>query len=163
MTNPLSKTLGLLAILTLFLLAGCETKIVNEWTAAPFIDAYGNENGFILSVDAERLSSNINEATISFNEIEDLISGGYKEIFTITVDSNSPETEFTVTTPDQQEYVFTCYSGLIFNIDYESNDIAQMIALMEYPYLIFKTDEYSFTLSTSKFIALYQEHFSPSM
>lgn len=141
------------------LITGCNQKLKNEWAAKPFIDAYGNENGVKLEIQGEFLSGDIKTASINFTNIEDLISGGYKEVFTLEFGNFSSSDSVTVTTVNGDSETFSCYDGLIFDIDYESDDINRLLELMDSESLVFKQGNRSFTISTKGFYNLYEKHF----
>lgn len=148
-----------LILLMIIVITGCEAPLKNEWATEPFTDAYGNTNRISLKINGERLSPGLTSAEIRFAQIEDLISGGYKEVFSVTMNGKSASDEMIVIDAAGQEYIFTCYDGYIFDIDSESNVIETMIGLMENKELIFRQGDQSFTISTMKFTDLYEDFF----
>jgi hypothetical protein len=139
----------------------CETKLKNSWQAKPFINAFEEEQGVMLYIAGERLSDNVEEALVSFNMNQDLISGGFKEVFTFTLNGSSSwgEDYLKVITPGRDTVSFNIYDGLLFNIDYESTDVSQFIELMNHESLEIHSGKYQFTISTSGFLDLYKENF----
>ncbi len=118
----------------------------------PVPDEFGEDSGKIyLQVYGEDLSEGLNEAVITYSTFNDLISGGEKTIFTITLNGQNSNEQVMVITPDKQEVAFNCYDGIIFNIDHESHDVEHLEELMQYGKLIFKQGPYQFAISTKGF------------
>lgn len=143
----------------IFILTGCNNSLKNEWTTTPYRDAYGDITGVSLIIEGEHLSAGLDSATLSFSLIEDLISGGYRDIFTLTLNGTTSGDEVSILTPDGEEHFFNCYDGIIFNIDYETNDIARLFELMNFSELQLKQGTYTFSISTKNFLNLYKENF----
>ncbi len=143
-----------------FAVLSCTSQeLKNEWVAKPFIDAYGKENGVKLEIQGEFLTGDMQTASINFSNIEDLISGGYKEVFTLAFGNYSGSDSVTVTTAEGDLEVFSCYDGLIFDIDYEADDINRLLEMMDSESLVFEQGDRSFTISTKGFQELYEKHF----
>jgi hypothetical protein len=142
-------------------LNSCTSKLENSWQAKPFINAFEEEQGVALYIAGERLSDNLNNAQVNFSLNQDLISGGFKEVFTFTLNGSSSwgEDNIEIITPNGESFLFDIYDGLLFNIDFESNEVARFIELMNYESLEIKTGSYAFTISTVGFINLYKENF----
>ena len=126
-----------------------------------FINAFEEEQGVALFIMGERPSDGLNEAQISFNLNQDLISGGFKEVFTFTINGSTSwgEDYIEVISPNGETYDFDIYDGLLFNIDNESNEVARFIELMNYEWLEIRSGTYAFTISTAEFINLYKTNF----
>jgi hypothetical protein len=139
----------------------CEQKLENSWQAKPFINAFEEEQGVALSINGERLSEGLQNAQVTFSLNQDLISGGFKEIFTFTLNSSTPwqEDQIEVFTPFGESYVFDIYDGMLFNIDYESNEVSRFIELMNNEWLEIHSGKIQFTISTKEFLNLYQTNF----
>ena len=162
--NKLIFKYSLITLIGSLVLVGCETKLINEWSSQPFIDAFGKENGVVLFINGEQLSENLDVAVISFSLVNDLISGGYKEMFTINLNNSSFGEDIIITDMFGIKHEFTSYDGMIFNIDYESNDIDRLMELMNNEELTISQGEYSFMINTKGFLNLYSEHFrQPNM
>ena len=147
--------------LCLIILMSCTQKLENSWQAKPFINAFEEEQGVALSINGERLAGGLEKAQVTFSLNQDLISGGFKEIFTFTLRSPIPWEEDTIEvfTSTGESYVFVIYDGLLFNIDYESNEVSRFIELMNNEWLEIHSGRYQFTISTREFLNLYQTHF----
>lgn len=143
----------------IFLLNGCEKKLENIWQTRPFINAFGEEEGVALFIDGERLSDGLEDAQVSFNLNQDLISGGYKQIFTFVLNGSTAGGDIEVITPTNETFLFELYDGILFNIDYESNVISEFIELMNHEYLVLKQGQFQFTINTARFLDLYQTNF----
>ena len=135
------------------LISSCTPEIIPGWQETPVKDEFGNNTGkTMLKVDGYNLSDGVNEAFLTYYILEDLISGGFKPIFTISINGGSSSESVTVKTPDNQEVEFDCYDGIIFNIDNESDNIERFIELMKYQELRLRQDNYSFTINASGFL-----------
>ena len=156
---PSSKTIPVFIIV--LGLVGCDNKLKNVWEAQPFVNAFNEEQGVALYISGERLTGGLNEARVSFNVNQDLISGGFKEIFSFTLNGTSSWGEDTieVITPNGEAFVFDIYDGLLFNIDYESQEVGRFIELMNYESLEIRSGTFSFSISTKNFIDLYKASF----
>jgi len=138
---------------------GCESKTAIEWETKPFIDAYGEENGVSLFITGEELSDNLDVAIISFSLFNDLISGGYKEMFSFSLNNTTSSENIIITDMLGNNHEFESYGGMIFNIDPASNEISRVLELMNNEELIIKQGEHSFKVSTKGFLELYRNHF----
>jgi hypothetical protein len=154
-----TKNNQIIFLLLLIVLSCTSQELKNEWVAKPFIDAYGKENGVKLEIQGEFLTGDMKTASINFSNIEDLISGGYKEVFTLAFGNYSGSDSVTVTTAEGDLEVFNCYDGLIFDIDYETDDINRLLEMMDSPSLTISQGNRSFRISTKGFQELYEKHF----
>ena len=152
---------GLVSLILVIPLMNCEPKLENTWQTKPFINAYNEEQGVSLFIRGERLTGELEEVELNFSLIQDLISGGFKEIFTFTLDGKTSwgEDQIEVITPIGEAYVFDIYDGLLFNIDYESNEVARFIELLNNESLVIRSGPYQFTISTKGFLELYKANF----
>ena len=139
----------------------CENKLENSWQSQPHINAFNEAEGVELYIKGERLSEGLNEAMVSFSLNQDLISGGFKQIFTFTLNGTSAwdEDYIEVFTPTGESFQFEIYDGLLFNIDYESNVVSQFIELLNNEYLEIHSGQYRFTISNREFMNLYSTNF----
>lgn len=147
--------------LWLLLLVSCEEKLANSWQAKPFINAFEEEQGVALYINGERLGGGLEKAQVNFSLNQDLISGGFKEVFTFTLTSTSSweEDQIEVFTPSGESFVFDIYDGLLFNIDYESNEVSNFIELLNNEWLEIHSGPFQFTISTKEFLNLYEKNF----
>lgn len=149
----------LLLILITVIMQGCDYMPKNSWQSRPYINAFGEEAGIALYVEGERLTNGLDNAQVSFALTQDLISGGFKEVITFTLNGIASGSEIEVLTPTNEPYLFEIYDGLLFNIDYESNEVARFLELMNHEFLVIKQEEYQFTISTAGFMNLYTTTF----
>ena len=140
------------AIAFIILSSGCKPETKPGWQEMPVTDEFGNDTGETqLRVNGYKLSSGLKEAYITYHILEDLISGGYKPIFTISINGSSSSENVIIETPDNQKVEFECYDGIIFNIDAESDNVERLSELMKYKELRLSQDSYSFTINASGF------------
>ena len=159
--NSMPNNKLLIAILLITGITSCEQKLQNTWQSKPYIDAFGDEQGVAIYINGERLSDDTEDALVTFNLNQDLISGGFKDVFSFTLNGNSSwgEDQIEVITPNGESHLFDIYDGLLFNIDYESNEVSRFIELMNNEYLEIHSGKYRFTISTRGFMELYTTNF----
>lgn len=125
------------------------------WIETTLPDQYGNTEGYkALEVNGYNLSRNIQEAMIQYYITEDMISGGYKPVFIITIDGKTSSEMVTIKAPDGKDYEFECYDGLIFNIDFESDNIQRLIPLFNNENLKILQGDNEFTINCKGFYEL---------
>ena len=158
----MKSLISFLPTLALLFITGCEQKLENSWQAKPYINAFGEESGTALVIDGERLSAGIESTQVMFFLFDDLISGGYKQAFTFSINGVVSGDEIEVELPNLETFAFDLYDGMIFNVDYESNDISRFIELMNNEYLLIRHGENEFTINTADFLELYKINFLES-
>ena len=159
------KYKSVLIILALWAtLVSCDQQLNNAWQSKPHINAFHEEEGVALFIKGERLSKGLEEAEVYFALNQDLISGGFKQIFTFTLNgrTNWGEDNIEVITPSDETFEFEIYDGLLFNIDYESNEVSRFIELLNYDYLEIRSGDFRFTISSKDFMNLYNRYFRQS-
>jgi len=143
----------LLIAFTLALISpGCEEETASGWQKVVVQDQFDPAIQKIeYEVIGSKYSKALKEAKIKYDTLNDLISFDLKPMFTITLNGRSFDDSVYIKTPDNTEFAFGCYDGIIFNIDSESHDIERLIELMQHKELSVSQGKYSFSINTSGF------------